>query len=130
MIDYRYWAGFLDGEGSFYVATGNCVLVEVSNTYQPIIRKLEREVGGTVIPCKSGKINHRPYYKWIISGKRADKFIRKVHRYLVEKKKQAELLLEFNKLPKSSRWYPVSKKIRDKKLFIIKELKRLKHISY
>lgn len=114
----EYVAGFIDGEGCFTWAKGSPT-VSVTNTYLPILRKLQKKYGGSIsekpVPDKR---RFRPRFQWRVFGDNAMAVVRDVIPHLIEKKPQAAILLKLR-----------TKKPEDREELIV-ELKRLKRISY
>lgn len=117
-IELGYFAGFLDGEGCFWL--DGCPRIAVSNTYPAILTRLQRRFGGTVRKMSNSNPRARPCFQWYISGAGALYICRTLAPYLVEKRRQAELL---------QRWdlYPPNSAMRRA---LIAELKASKRIPY
>jgi len=118
-----YVAGFIDGEGCIRVTNDSSLLVTVSNTYLPILLNLKDRYGGSVGLQKGAHGNCRPAYHWDICGDRAADFLWTIGPYLIEKRDQAYLALEFHNIPR-----PRTKSERGAK--IIQQLKKLKRPIY
>lgn len=123
-----YIAGYLDGEGCFYVGRNWKILIACETTYYPTIKWLHRLFGGSfVISDRKRKFNHRPTYRWSVAAHDAERVCLLVIPYLQEKKKQAELLLKLQNLmglPLNGKF--LDKNVvreRDKLSIRIKELK-------
>lgn len=99
-----YLAGLLDGEGCIRVtgafdriksrSVSHSLNVRVSNTSDALIAWLLREVGGSVNRL-SMKGRERPCYEWSLYGKNAVAFLEAVRPYLIVKRGQCDLALEF-----------------------------------
>jgi hypothetical protein len=97
-----YYAGLADAEGTFTIKCrdekwGNHYVVEVSatNTFEPIIRYLKSIYGGSIYPRKRSEI-HKKQYDWAIYGApNQEKFILNMLPYLVIKKHNANVVLQF-----------------------------------
>src|SRR5580658_4081261 len=117
--ELAYWAGFMDGEGCIRISlcqSKNCsrpqaqLVIAATNTHVGVIQKLYE-----VFPTpKSSKmtnylggpkyqINRRPQYKWALTGMSAYKVIKLLYPFLIVKKEQAKLAMEFYELPWRSR---------------------------
>ena len=96
-------AGFFDGEGCINIgrqfpgnrATPRFILnVRVSNTAQPSVEVFQKVFGGRVYRL-ARKSWHSICFQWYIYGEAAAQFLRIIYPYLVVKREQAELALEF-----------------------------------
>lgn len=114
-----YYAGFLDGEGSFGYYD-NRIRVCAVNTYLPIIRELASAFGGSWRMRKSDRENTRVTYEWQAYGDAAREACVLLYPHLVEKQRQAGLLLEIGRYPKGSA----------RVVALERELKKLKRIQY
>ncbi len=91
-----YTAGIIDGEGHIGIGrTKNyfCLRVEVANTSSRLIDFLHLTFGGNVWTGK--RPNRKVYYRWMISTRAADEFLRSISPYLLIKRNQADLALAF-----------------------------------
>lgn len=82
-----YLAGFMDGEGCFYISPAPQYKVHVrcSNTYKPIIDELQRIFGGSVREDKKQKSHH----KQCLVAKQAEDVCKTLLPYLKEKQSRA-----------------------------------------
>ena len=100
--ELAYIAGFLDGEGCVRVATqGNYPHMEVTitNTAEEPLKFIEKIFGGGICKIDSKCIEHKDIYKWYIYGKHLTTMLEALLPYLIVKKKQALLVIEFDLLP-------------------------------
>ena len=119
--ELAYWAGIIDGEGyvTLYVnrprvASGNKTptvvpMVEINNTFRPLIERAVQFFKShygfplrvpTPVKLKQYPKNHyllsaKPKYRISVKGDRAVKLCGDVLSYLIVKKKQAQVILEF-----------------------------------
>ncbi len=108
--DLRWLAAFMDGEGSYLVASPTNwrphykPMITVNNTHKPTIERVSsilkaNGVGHWVSRTDHIGRNHKPNFTVEISGmKRAIKFLPMVLPYAFTKKEQIETLLAFLKL--------------------------------
>lgn len=111
-LSLPYVAGLVDGEGCISIHVNRTRSLQfanqmprvvmqacVSNCHRPVLELLKTQFGGK-IHKHHDKYNPRARdsFRWLVSEQQACKFIRKVYRWLVIKKKQADLLLELGKL--------------------------------
>jgi len=94
-----YTAGFLDGEGCFWVGRGWKIGVSCANTDLSVIRWLQNNFGGSIFkPRPLRKPNHRPVWTWQVVGHSARELCAYVTPYLREKAPQALLLVSLSQL--------------------------------
>ena len=99
-IDWARLAAFIDGEGSIYVCKrsnsthNHRRMVNVSNTSLALICWLAQTFGGGVYTYK--REPHKTKYVWSVMGRSAASIIRGVLPYLIVKRREAKLLLEFD----------------------------------
>ena len=114
-LKLAYYAGFIDGEGSFIVIKRNYPngrfkqgvqlsgKITVSNTYKPVLEEMQEYFDeGCVWKNNRGIKNHKIGYRFDIS--RFDGIIKTIEQllpFLKEKKERAEILLQFCKRRKS-----------------------------
>lgn len=117
--DLAYIAGYLDGEGCFWVSKTGKPGISCTNTHKPTIEWLQKILGGSVHKQKGRKNNHRTTYTWQIVGRIADEFCKIICIYLKEKQPQAVGLM----LSQQTMGLPLLKgKVHPR---IIKERKRI-----
>lgn len=102
-IELAYFAGFFDGEGSIGIAkhkSKSCIrgyfhelFIQVSNSNHSVILKFKQYFGGSIIPFKAPK--KLQMWRWTISTRKAFKFLKKILPFLIVKKTQADLGIEF-----------------------------------
>lgn len=104
MIPSAYLAGFIDGDGSISIAkSGNyyALRIEISQhpKHEEIIRKIHREWGGYRYK-RTGGYGNNPLMMVSWTGQNARPLLKEVLPFLVLKKKQAKLALQFvDKMP-------------------------------
>jgi hypothetical protein len=97
---YAYLAGFIDGEGSI-TAGGNgpkSVLMRLTlyNNNRKIISWIKQRFGGAeYVRLPKNKKKHAINYMLVWRGKKLIKLLDSVYPFLIGKKKQAKLALEF-----------------------------------
>jgi hypothetical protein len=111
-FDIGYIAGIIDGEGTITILknrdnrnrSGYCYrqVVQVANTNRDVIEWLRQTTGlGYVAVCNGN--NGRKFYAWRIHGKDASKLLPIILPCLKIKRKNAELLLEYQKIMRPHR---------------------------
>ena len=97
-VEKAYIAGLIDGEGSIYMKRNKgCYGIELSITLtsRKLIDWLNQRFSAHVIPHKEDP-EHKQAWKWnTCSQKVAPKFLKLILPYLILKRKQALLLIEF-----------------------------------
>jgi hypothetical protein len=121
-IDYERWlaylAGYIDGEGCFRWNGGP--YIEISNTYPHTLFEVRRTFGGGVRKRASSKGMHRTTWVWWICGQAARDTAEMCLPFLMEKRRQAEILLEAGRFPARSARREV----------LLEELVAIKRIDY
>ena len=97
-----YLAGIIDGEGTFYIGKhaiqerGFNARVLVVNTNEKLMNWLHCTFGGLLYSRKSKKNPHwKLKYEWILNKSDILSFCKLLLPYLICKKEQAELMIEF-----------------------------------
>ena len=104
----EYIAGFLDGEGSFCINTGNRkakrggkkypyykVCVQVTSTQREIMDILQARYGGSYSAAKDQRPQNKPSWHWTVAHQQARKVVEEVLPHLILKKAQAQVLMEY-----------------------------------
>lgn len=129
MTEIAYMAGIIDGEGTLSI-TGREALskrgtpywnydleVTVTNTSVKLMKWLVAKFGGETMPRgKPLKKTHKQCYRWRLRDNAARiVFLRAVQPFLVIKRRQAELLLDYLSLPRISpkRRYEIFREVSD-----------------
>jgi len=100
LTDLSWAGGLLDGEGCFRASTTPTISVE--STSKNTVERLYELFEGTCSAEKRRTASGRQVFRWRVYGKNAVKVCESVLPYLVEKQKQAELLILFYRYPKRS----------------------------
>lgn len=98
-----YTAGIIDGEGCIGInrgrRKGECIYhslkIECAVTDRGVIEWLHRTFGGSTYFGK--RPNRKPYYRWLISSKEGESFLRLIYPFLRIKRNQARLVFAFRK---------------------------------
>ena len=83
-----YFAGFMDGEGTFYIGKPPKypIRVSCSNTYKPVLEEMQKYFGGTLRSDKKMKSHHQQCYTWVVASQEAVSFILAILPFLREKR--------------------------------------------
>ena len=108
------------GEGSFTLWHGCTPAITVSNTFPYVLEALKKEWGGSISLKKRYNDLARTAWEWRVCGDRAVTVANMVSPYLIEKRAQAELMVEAREWPKHSQ----------QRISIARRLKALKRIDY
>ncbi len=152
MLDDRYVAGLFDGEGCIHLriqtyrdkrwpdnrAVQRRVLLEVGiNMTDPraIRSVLEAHGGFLKTPRRPSRPTHRPLHYWKVCNEKAAVFLSRILPYLLIKKEEAILAIEYqthmrSRRGQNSRGPAVTPKEWAYRESVIAELKRLKHVIY
>ena len=98
--DLSWASGLLDGEGCFMFHS--TAIIAVDSTSKTTVERLYKILGGSCSALNRRTDSNRPVFRWRITGPSAVLACRLIKEYLVEKKKQAELLIIFNRFPVNS----------------------------
>jgi hypothetical protein len=110
MISAQYAAGFFDGEGCVNCATNRggspFVRILIVNTNLEVLERFKETWGGDINKNYKSKEHWKQAYTWRLSHTSAGLFLEEILPYLIVKKKQSELAIEFiNIRPgKGKRW--------------------------
>lgn len=133
--DKGWTAGIIDGEGSIgiYLCPGATrkgfqLAIEVSNSDTRMISRLKELWGGWTKPRTKQKSFHKQQWRWGLSSREAMEFLEIIFPYLISKKEQALLAIEFQKRKKcnyGARRLPRNEvEVRENIAKKMKELKR------
>jgi hypothetical protein len=114
-----YLAGYLDGEGCFTLWHERTPVISVSNTFPYVLQALLGEFGGR-INRKVTTHRDRTAWEWRVCGDRAIDAAEIVRPYLIEKRSQADLIIQVRT------WPPGSQQRRN----IVDRLRKLKKTDY
>lgn len=93
-IQLAYIAGFVDGEGCVQISKNGSLSLSIINTAHQTLTFIKRVLNcGSVAPRKQ-KVN-KPQYVFRVYGTSAAEVLTALLPYLIEKRPQAELALEF-----------------------------------
>ncbi len=106
MTQEEFWiwlAGFVDGDGSIDIKKGRdgfgagcTILLNVCNTDRPTLVFCQKMIGfGKIQKLKVRSMKHKPVYDWRCTGEKARKIIQEMYPYLITKKKEADIALQF-----------------------------------
>jgi len=100
-IDMAYVAGILDGDGSFSIMKAHgkyYPCLQLSNAFKGMSELLHENFGGSLRIKKAQKTHHKVLYVWSVRGLTGClAAIERFGKYLVLKKRQAELMTNFIK---------------------------------
>jgi hypothetical protein len=131
-----YVAGLIDGEGSIVIDVAWCasgspchsLRVSICSTSRLLIDWLLGVYGGSASndTRSSIKRGRRPCWAWRLSAARAQHFLESVYPYLIEKKRQASLAVEFQKQKDRKRASrPLSQQVITEREWYRQEISRL-----
>ena len=102
LIDLSWAAGLLDGEACFRIDKRGGVRVAVDSTSKSTVERLFDILGGSCSVHSRRTAAGRPVFHWRVNGKEAVSVCILLIPFLVEKKRQAELLSIAQKYPPKS----------------------------
>lgn len=96
----RWAAGYIDGDGSIFCRTGSLpegdmLMLSASSTKQTGLEVLADLFGGRVCPDPKTNPNCAPAFRWRVSGKRALAAIQRLYPFLVLRKRQGAIALNY-----------------------------------
>jgi hypothetical protein len=135
---WPYVAGIIDGEGSFSIyynsySDNHNARITVGSTSIELIKYLMHNFGGkfySIEPEKLSGFNRRTMHSWRLSGnKNKEAFILGILPHLVIKRQQAEVFLEFIRIPRCNQWSDKESVSNNKNLrdSLMKKLSALNH---
>lgn len=130
-----YIAGYIDGDGCIYIGTFKQKTItvyefslQIVSVKEPVLHVFKNAFGG-VIRKKPIKEKHRDAYCWTIKGPHAIQLITQVTNYVVEKKYQCELFVQFTEIIKPNNFRTIANKIIDKRKELINQMREEKHMN-
>lgn len=107
-MDDSYVAGMVDADGSIIiskvrphgheVSPSYRLSVQVTNTHKSMLEMLKKKFGGSICnkPLTVGSFfTRKSHYNWSVGSKKAVELLKKIQPYLIVKREQAELGIEF-----------------------------------
>lgn len=132
--DLAYIAGLVDGEGSFTVGRYKVksqkslayrAYFQIANTHVPILQKIKSFWGGRIVEQGIGK----KCYALTFSTNQIREILPSILPYLVIKKEQGGVLLDFLKRQSNKAFFPVTEqyeRLCEEYYFKLKELKKIR----
>jgi len=137
IYDLSYCAGYLDGDGCFYLGKTiqkpkNIVVYE----YSIQILSVKREVldqfcskFGGFVKEKEKRPHHKTPYQWMLKGKRSAELTVLITDILVDKKIASTLFIEFSETISKNYWKEVQLEVIQRREEIIKKLREDRHMN-
>ena len=91
-----YAAGFVDGEGCFQIGKNGAVSLAVTNTSRAALESLTTSLGVGKIARRNQRVN-KTQWIWTAYGAECVHSIMELMPYLIDKKPQAETIIEFKR---------------------------------
>lgn len=102
-IDWARLAAFVDGEGSLSIQKhGQNLRLAIGNVSPLLMSWLRDTFTGAIYNKKPSQCCRRIVMQWIQLDSRAEELIRRMYPYLIIKRAQAELALQYRELRKGS----------------------------
>lgn len=99
------------------------MLVQVANQNRFVLEKLRKVYGGGNAVQTSGR--KRPLYLLQLTGRKAGTFLATLLPWLIVKKKQAQIGIEFRSLLSHRDWFKVPEKNLKRRLLLLRRLRTL-----
>ena len=113
-LDYAYAAGLIDGEGCIGVYNQTCPTTRTKTRYNLLVRVqmsdweailwMKNTFGGCYRSHPQLGYGTRIMYEWTLSSKMAGEFLKQILPYLKNKRRQAELAIQFQDKRKKGGW--------------------------
>lgn len=130
-ITRGYVAGFFDAEGMIRIEKDGTPTISIKQTYKPVLDYINRIFIGSVTRY-TPKTDHKVSFRLSILHDDTIRFLEYIYPNLIEKRKQAKLMLHYLKEIKPSRrdYFRLSDIQRQQREWFSKELEILKHEKY
>ncbi len=127
--DLSYLAGIIDGEGHIEIHCDNRIpsfylRIIVVSTSEELMFWLKEKFGGHYYPRTWNELTRKQCYAWQVSTKQSEEMLKKIFPFLIIKKRQAKLALEFRKTV-GKQGKKLSEKVCRERTRIAKEMKLL-----
>ena len=137
-------AGFFDGEGSVFVEISknkntrrrvrNLLTASVTQTSTPCLNLFKEHFGGNITPITKNRrshMNNSVCYVWRVRSKDAIAFLEAIAPYVVVKKEQVELALQYPLTPADGRKYagpynPLPDEVHNRRMEIGQKLRDIR----
>lgn len=139
-VECAWTAGIIDGEGCLYIrrqkaskgAKNNCysLNVRVAMTHMPTIQKLKNLWGGYYSERLRKEDNYKNIAIWELSSENAGILLTKIINYLVTKREEAVVALEFLSLPKAISFKETPLWLLNKRQELFEKIRQLKRYEY
>jgi len=134
-----YAAGLIDGEGCLTIsvrrpegrrkAVHHCVRLSIGMTHLPVLRRLRSWFGGQISPVKKQKTFHKQAHEWRLWSNQALDCIEQLLPYLVVKRAEARVFLQYKKWRRRRGAKDLPKEIVQARESLRFELMRLKRVA-
>lgn len=110
-MNHNYIAGLFDGEGSVAIiksTRANCrvtqlqVYINLTIRERFLVERLKEAFGGSTCLLKSRSVKHAAYWRWTVVGEAAARFAAAIAPRSLLKKRQLELVMEFQAAKRST----------------------------
>lgn len=128
---FEWFAGFIDGDGNFvcneYIDNRNnkkyfSHQISASNIFLEAICHINDRIPGCITTLKG---SFHPVFKWTCKRKAEEFVCKNIIPFMIVKKSQCELFMEFIKFPEKTRNIPHSTEDRDRMYAITNQIKHL-----
>jgi hypothetical protein len=130
-----YIAGYIDGDGCFYLGNfyqGKILVYEQSiqivSVKKPVLIEFKEAFGGS-IRQKPYKTNHKDAFCWTIKGQKAIDLSNLILNYLVDRKNQCEIFIQFGQTIKHNKFRTISVDVIEIRNNLIEQIRKDKHME-
>ncbi len=131
-ITRGYITGFFDAEGMIRIEKDGTPIVSIKQTYKPVLDYINHIFVGSITRYNPQKIDHKVSFRLYILNEDNIRFLEYIYPNLIEKRKQAKLMLHYLKKVKPSKrdYFRLSDTQRQQREWFSRELETLKHEKY
>lgn len=125
----QYIAGILDGEGCISIAkngeSSGWITIHVAMTARIIPDLLYARYGGSLSTSNGNPGVHKDLTTWMIASRKAEVVLKEVLEFLVVKKEQAEVALDFQSTSKPNGGRPLHYTVYERRKLLIGRMRNL-----
>lgn len=100
-VQSAYLAGLIDGEGSIILyrrGSGSAMRLTITSTFRPVLEWCQSLCGvGNIVDVTSRNAKHKQQRCWLVNSQAAQSVLEQVEPYMIIKREQAQLAIEFQK---------------------------------
>jgi len=134
---FPYIAGYIDSDGCLYIGktiqkpkmiTVFEYSIQICSVKREVLDTFENAFGGSTRK-KPFKERHRDAFCWTIKGIKAVQLIKQIIHFMIDKKHQGKLFIQFSQLIYGNNFKTVENSLLNKRDRIIKDIRKDKHMN-